>query len=406
MREDPAIGKNPTVLLVDQDPVSRAEVHRLLAHSRLAVLAESGYGIEALSLAREVTPDIVLLALEEPIARPLQTLEAISDALPQLPVIVYSSLKDTATVKRAVRAGARDFLAKPLKDEELGRAITAILERDERKRQRLAGEVPAHAAGGTIITVFGAKGGIGKTTIATNLATGLAQRTGEAVALVDLDTRFGDVAIMMDIPVKQIKQSIADLAIPEEQLDRETVRRYLCQHPSGVAILPAPGRPEEWRNLTPNHIERILLALAGMFDYVVVDTPGGFNEIIHRALELSTIVLLVTTVDMASLKDTLLTLEMMEDWELPDERVKLMVNHATASNTVTWHDVRRTLGRQVFWELPYDRSVGVSTQAGRPVVLAKPKAKISQSLVDLINALSGSRRPARRGWGRWFRPQH
>ncbi|MFQ5878693.1 MAG: CpaE family protein [Dehalococcoidia bacterium] len=395
------MAKNPTVLLVDQDPISRAEMHRMLALSGFAVLGESGHGIEAVSLAREVQPDIIVMAMEEPIVRPLQTIEAIVDALPHIPIIIYSSINDTATIRRAIRAGVRDFLVVPLKGEEVAQALSAILEQEERKRLRMAGQAEATAACGTIITIFGAKGGIGKTTIATNVGTGLAQRTGQSVVLVDLDTRFGDVAIMMDIPAEH---SIADLAIAEDQIDRETVRQALYQHPSGVTVLPAPPRPEEWRNLTPSHIERIIPTLAEMFDYVVVDTPGTFNEVISKALELSTMVLLVTTVDMASLKDTLLTLDMMEAWAFPPEKVKVMVNHANASNTITQEDVKRTLGRQMFWELPYDRTVSTSTQIGRPVVLTKPQARVSQSLIALVHTLSGVGRSPKpkSGWRRWL----
>jgi pilus assembly protein CpaE len=123
------------------------------------------------------------------------------------------------------------------------------------------------------------------------------------VVLVDLDTRFGDVAILMDIPADR---SIADLAMPDDQIDREAVQSCLYNHSSGVEILPAPIRPSEWQSIHPGHIEKTVAVLAATHDYVVLDTPGTFNDIVSRALEMSTIVLLIATMDLASLKDTIL----------------------------------------------------------------------------------------------------
>src|SRR6266542_1979370 len=161
-------------------------------------------------------------------------------------------------------------------------------------------------AAGTVVTVFGAKCGIGKTTIATNLATALVQKTKQSVVVVDLDTRFGDVAILMDIPVER---SIADLAMPEEDITREIVEECTYTHNTGVTILPAPIRPTDWRNVHAGHIERVVTLLMQTHDYVILDTPGTFNDIVARALEMATMVVLICTVDMASLKDTLLAIE-------------------------------------------------------------------------------------------------
>src|SRR3972149_6858170 len=226
-------------------------------------------------------------------------------------------------------AGARGYLFRPVKPEDLVRSIHGVLEQEERKRMRLSGETLETAARGTVITVFGAKGGIGKTTISTNLATALVRTTGSTVALVDMDTRFGDVAIMMDVAVEQ---SIADLARRVDDLDRDQVRDYLVRHHSGAMILPAPLHPTEWRNLMPQHIEKIITLLGQSFDYVVIDTPGTFNEIIAVTLEQASMVLLVTSMDIASIKDTALALEMLRAASISEDKVKLTINHCTSAN--------------------------------------------------------------------------
>jgi pilus assembly protein CpaE len=376
------------VIVIDQDQVARSEVQKMLALSGFAVLGEAGYGIEAVSLAKETEPDIVVIALEEPVIRALQTVEAVADLLPQSPVVAYSSIKDPASIRKAMLAGVADYLVTPVREEDLVNSIHGVLAQEERRRARIAGETDEPVACGTVLTVFGAKGGIGKTTISTNLATAIVQKTGQSVALVDLDTRFGDVAILMDIPVER---SIADLALPEEEINREMLQDCLYTHNTGVTILPAPVRPTDWRNVHAGHIERVVTLLAQTYDYVILDTPGTFNDIVARALELATLVLLVATVDMASLKDTLLAIDMLRSWNFPQEKVKLVINATNEATNVQPQEVKRMLGRDVFWSIPYDRNISTSTQLGMPVVVAKPTTKAAESLVELAFVLSGVR---------------
>ncbi len=386
--------RTPEVIIIDPDFITRAEVKRALQLAHFTVTGEAGYGIEAVTVAREREADVFLVSLEEPIARAVQTIEALADAAPNTPAIVYSSLADANSVRRAMVAGARDYLVKPVKPDDLSRAIYGILEQEERKRLRLTGQDQEPTARGTIITVFGAKGGIGKTTISTNLATSLVKITGANVCLVDMDTRFGDVAIMMDIAVET---SIADLAKHIDELDREGIRDFLAKHHTGLYILPAPLHPTEWRNLTPQHIEKIVDLLAQTHDYVIIDTPGTFNELIATTLEMASLILLITSMDIASIKDTALALEMLRAASVPEEKVKLTINHSTAANSLREEDVERVLEYEVFWQVPYDLAVSSSTQLGQPVVLSKPYARVSRSITELAHALTGTR-PQKRGF--------
>jgi len=380
--------RNPRVAVIDQDLNSRADVNKLLAVSGFSVVGEAGYGIEAVSLAKETDPDVVVVAIEEPTIRALQTVEALSDLLPNAALIGYSSLRDPGAMRKAMLAGVNDYITAPVKEEELVNSIYTVLAQEERRRARASGEADEPVAAGSVITVFGAKGGIGKTTIATNLATAIVQRTNQSVVLVDLDTRFGDVGILMDIPVER---SIADMAVPEEDISRELVQECLYQHNSGVYILPAPIRPTDWRNVHAGHIERIVSVLTQTYDYVVLDTPGTFNDIVARSLELASMVVLVATVDMASLKDTLLAIDMLRSWNFPQEKIKLVINATNEATNVQPQEVKRMLGRDVFWSIPYDRNISTATQLGMPVVLAKPQSRASESIVEMAYALSGVR---------------
>ena len=381
--------KNLEVVVIDPDINSRADTNRALTLARFTVTGEAGYGIEAVTMANEKQPDILVLAMEEPVARAAQTMSALADALPETPIIVYSSLADAAAVRRAMVAGARDYLVKPPRPEELARAIYSVLEQEERRRTRLTGEIGSSAARGTVITVFGAKGGIGKTTIATNLATALCRNTNSSVAIVDMDTRFGDVAIMMDVVVEY---SIADVGRNIDSVDRDSIRDYLVQHGSGVQILPAPLHPTEWGALHRHHIAKVIELLSQTHDYVVIDTPGAFNELVATALEAADIILLVTSMDIASIKDTALALEMLRAAAVSDDKVKLVINHSTSSNSLRPEDVERVLEYQVYWRIPHDVAVSNSNQLGQPIVLAKPYARASRSITDMSYSLAGMRR--------------
>lgn len=381
------MARNPEIVTVDPDLGSRAETKRAVQIAHFSVIGEAGYGVEAVTVAKERPPDVFLVALEEPVALALQTIEQLADAVPNAPTVVYSSMADAQSVRRAMVAGARDYLVKPVKPEELSRAVYGVLEQEERKRIREQDPTEV-VARGTVITIFGAKGGIGKTTISTNLATTLARITGASVCLLDMDTRFGDVAIMMDVAVEA---SIADVARNIDTIDREKIRDYLVKHSSGVSILPAPLHPTEWRNMTPQHIEKIVELLAQTHDYVVIDTPGTFNELIAATLELANLILLVTSMDIASIKDTALALEMLRAAAVSEDKVKLTINHSTAANSLREDDVSRVLEYDVFWRIPHDLSVSTSTQLGQPIVIAKPYARVSRAIIELAHALTGTK---------------
>lgn len=384
--------KNLEILVVDPDSNSRADTNRALALGNFTVTAEAGYGIDAVTMAKERNPDIIVLAMEEPVARASQTMSSLSDALPETPVIVYSSLSDAANVRRAMVSGARDYLIKPPRPEELARAIYGVLEQEERRRTRLTGDAAGSAARGTVVTVFGAKGGIGKTTISTNLAAALAKNSNSSVAIVDMDTRFGDVAIMMDIVVEY---SMADVARNLDSLDRTSISDYLVKHSSGVDILPAPLHPSEWGAVHRHQISKIIDLLSQTHDYVIVDTPGTFNELVATALETAHMILLITSMDIASIKDTALALEMLRAASVSEDKVKLIINHSTSANSLRPEDVERVLEYPVYWRIPHDVAVSNSNQLGQPIVLAKPYARASRTITDIAYNLAGLRREKR-----------
>jgi pilus assembly protein CpaE len=241
-----------------------------------------------------------------------------------------------------------------------------------------------------VLTIFGAKGGIGKTTIATNLATALCRETGESVVLVDMDTRFGDVAVMMDMPSDR---TVTEAARDYDKLDRGNIRNYLLNHPAGVSVLPAPQNPSDWEMISPEQIEKIVRVLGQTFDYVILDTPGTFNEVVGISLELATVVLLITSMDVASIKDTVMAMNMLRAWSFPEEKIKLLINHSNIANSIRDADVARTLDYEIFWQIPFDQAVSRAGQLGQPVILSSPRSKVSQNLAELARTIGGVRQP-------------
>lgn len=382
----------PTAVILDPDPGARSEAHRTLALAGITVLTEGGHGVDGHTLIAEARPDCVLLALEQPVERGLQTLEAITSSYPDLPIIVYSSIDHGAAVRRAMVAGASDYLTVPLNGRATAEAITSAVERARPTSYdatvgNAAAVVPAGSAGaGMVITVFGAKGGIGKTTISTNIATALAQQSGASVVLMDMDPHFGDVAMMLD---SRADTNIVSAARDIDKLDRTTIRRYLTKHPSGISVLPAPASATEWDVVGTTQIERIVQLLAQTHDYVILDTPGAFNEIVALSLDLATVVLLITSLDLASIKDTSLVLDMLRKWSFPEEKLRLTVNHSNQVNSIKEADIARTLDYKVFWSIPYDEAFMKSSQIGQPLVLSRPKSRAAVNLMHLAALVGG-----------------
>ncbi|MCS7275570.1 MAG: P-loop NTPase [Dehalococcoidia bacterium] len=382
------MARNIQIIVIDPDPQSREEVRRMLALGGFAVLGCAAYGTEAFSLCQETHPDVVLMNLTEPVGRAFQTLEAVTRLLPASGIIIYSRISAHEVVRRAMQLGARDYLVQPVKQEKMAAAIESVrrlLEESPRVLPPEVGERPM-VPFGSVVTVFGPKGGVGKTTLATNLAVALATHVKLPVAIVDLDLRFGDVATFFDLPVEH---SIVDLGTHAGPVGLDTVRQYMSRHSSGVDVLPAPRWKGEWYTLTPDHVGSALHALARSYDFVLVDTPGGYNDLLSQALEVSTVALLVTTPDVPSIKDAFMALEILRSWSYPEERIQVVLNHPSPAIRVSPAEVKRVLGDVPRWQIPFDRAMAKAIQEGRPLVMDRPRSRAARALLQLAHFLAG-----------------
>ncbi len=383
------------IVVVDGDVVSRAEMVKTLTLAGMHVVDEAEYGVAAVSSVRDNHPDAVLVHVEEPVARPLQTVRTITETSPHALVVVYSEANSGEAVRRAVSAGAREYVVAPCSSEEIRAQLTELAARVRRWRERDG--VPLDVTG-TVICVHGAKGGIGKTTVAVNLACALQQVTNADIVLADMDTRFGDSAIAMGV---EPQRTIADWVRDGRDVSREEFERYLTPHPSGVRLFASPHRPIHWADVVPEDLTLALGTLASQHDFVVVDLPGVYNELVAAVLDTATVLLMLTTLDVASVKDTAMSLELLcGDQPTQTDRLKVIVNDATGVPGLAAQDLEGLLHFPVFWLLPRDRTVGISMQHGEPLVRSHPRSPFARSVVELAGRLAGVRVDVSSPWWR------
>jgi pilus assembly protein CpaE len=369
------------VLIIDESD-GRAAIRKALGSGEITVVGETGFGTEAFSAAREHRPDVAIVSLEEPIARPQRTIEALSAGQDAPAVLVISSLSDREHIRKAMLAGARDYLGKSVRSNELQQAVAAAYQ-SQQQRRRLA-DTGRHQ--GEVIAVFGAKGGIGKTTLAINLSAAIARETKQRVALVDIDTQLGDVAVMLDLVPER---TIVDAAEMVDRLEPDLIQTLLREDTTGVHVLAGPMTPEQGESIGGHHIKKVIEVMAKTYDYVVVDTAPHYNDAVLAALDAATMILLVTTPDVPALKNTKLTLGMMRNWRYSEDKVKLVLNHAYSTNGVVAGDAESTLGYPIFWKIPFDSAVPAAIKSGRPAVEVKPGSKMPQNIQALAQAICG-----------------
>ena len=382
------MAKTPAALVVDQDIQARFEMKQVVKASGLTVAGEASYGMEAVTAAGEFKPDIIVIGVNEPMERPLQTVESLLAVLPDTPVIVYSDSREIESARKSMLAGARDFLVRPVRPETLRDSVLKAMEAEENRRLRSAGQVPAAPTQGTIITIFGAKGGIGKSTLTTNLAVALAKQGTASVVVLDLDNGFGDVAGMLDI---KPERTLVDLVRDLGKLDRDDLKKYLTVHEaSGLNVVAGPS-VLDWRNVSADDVRGVIDVLARNYDTLVIDTSGMLNDFSELAVELSTILLWITTTEFASVRDSIEALRALKSLQYSDERVRIILNAITGDDLVRTGAVQEALQREVFWSIPYDKKVRQGTHLGQPIVIRAPQSAAARSYIDLATVLSGGR---------------
>lgn len=392
------------VLVVDDIADTRENLRRLLQFdSEIEVVGEAANGEEAVIFARNLLPDIILMDINMPVMDGIQATSKISLEFPQIGVIILSVQGEQEYLRKAMSAGARDYLTKPPGSDDLLRTIRQVYENEKLRLQMLTIPEEPQRKSGQIFSVFSTKGGVGKSTIAVNLAAAIAQISGKKTVIVDLDLQFGDVAMLLDLVPRR---TVSDLVSEPDLLEPKTVESYLLNHPlSGLKVLPAPIRPEYAEVVHNNHIENILTVLKGNYDYVIVDTRQSFDDITLTALDQADTILVVSTLDVLTIKNVKLGLEVMASLHYESSKIKLILNRETADMGVSVKDLEESIKFPVSCSLPSDgKLVVMAANRGTPFVISDPKTPISESIFKLAHDLTGipeaKRDKSGFGWGK------
>jgi pilus assembly protein CpaE len=330
--------------------------------------------LEALRHHLDASPDVDAVVLGPSVDQDMafDLADRMRVVRPTLGVVLVRRRLDAAVLTEALRAGVREVV----QDRDLAGLTEAVARaRDLAKALRgQAGEAAApDARRARVVTVFSAKGGCGKTTLATNLAAYLAD-SGRSVALFDLDLAFGDVAIALQLfPT----HSVADAVPLEDTLDGAALASLLTAHRSGLQALTAPLEPGAAEKVPTSLVTRIIDLLAADFEYVIIDTPPALDDHVLSAFDKSDVVALMATLDIPALKNLKLTLETLDLIAYPRDRLKVVLNRADSKVGLTLGEVEKTLRTEISSQIPSSREVPASTNRGVALVSDDPKHPVS-----------------------------
>lgn len=323
---------------------------------------------------------VVVAGPHLPFAEATALCEELRIARPTVSVILVRDQLDTEVLTGAMKAGARDVVA----TSDIV-ALGAAVARAHQLFVALRGPGGATQVG-SVVTVFSPKGGVGKTTIAVNLALALNQGGARRVCLVDLDLAFGDVAITMQLfPSHSIEHAIGS----ESTLDPEQLDALLTRHVDSLMVLAAPAHPDVRERVTPALVSKVLRTLRESFDYVVVDTAPAFDEQVLTALDETDECVIVATLDVPTLKNVKVALETLDLLDIAQGHRHLLLNRADDAVGLSTEKVEAILGMKVAAQVSTAIEIAASTNSGTPIVAERPTHQASTAICALAATISG-----------------
>jgi len=379
------------VLIADADETSQATLLRLLEEDAgLQIVGRANNAESVLEMCKRLQPDVLLLDNSLPDRSGIQVTEILRREQPLTIVVLLASSAERATFRDAILAGVNDFLEKPVEKDAITAAVHNAYHREWQRRVRQGVQRPdSKVAKGQVALIFGTKGGVGRTTVAVNLATALQTEMEQNVALFDLDLQFGDVAIMLDLPPKQtITHLVRGLRSTSDNFEREQIDKVLMHHSTGLRVLPGPNHPEEAELVSADHVKKLLKLLKKEFDYIIIDCPALFQETALAALDMADHIILLAATDVPTLKNAKLSLDVILTLGCPKEKVHLVINRASSSVGFETEAAEKHLGIPIFARIQSDgRTAVAAVNKGIPFVLSDPKAVISRSIHELGRAI-------------------
>lgn len=332
---------------------------------------------------RQTQPDIALINVDSNPGKAIEMISELTRSTPQCAVLVISGSQEGSLILQVMRCGAREFLNLPLQLDD----FVAALSRIGGTMSGVDGEGSGRA--GQIMTVVGAGGGVGSTSLSVNLAATLGRDPGSSPVIIDLDLTLGDADVWLDIipdyTIRDVSENIG-------RLDYGLLKRSLTRHDSGVYLLPRPVEVETQDLIRPDDLRRILALLKATFSHLVIDVSKSFGPLDLSAMAVSDRILLVTQLDLTSLRNVVRIIQFLEQHDGLDKKIEIIVNRMGLEDAdISLNKALETIGREVYWQLPNDYATMVgSRNNGVPLCQFAPKARLTRSIADLTRRLNMS----------------
>lgn len=399
-----------SILLVDDIPENRENIKKLLGFEQdFKVIGTAGTGREGVEFAKQHKPDIIIMDINMPDMDGLQATEIITRQVPRSAIIIMSVQNDSDYYRRAMGAGAKDFLTKPINMDEMYNTVRTVYKKHEPtrtfhddlekgganisaifgKEETVEGERAGH-----VIVVYSPVGGVGKTTIATSLASGL-MKEDVKVLLIDADLQFADVGTFLNLTPQS---TITEVAEDVNDLDTELFENIVATHDSGLKVLTGPTRPEFadaiWER--PETISTIIQKVRGTYDFVVVDTGARLDSTLSNILEHATRVLLVGTPTLVSAKNMRFVLDLFDQAGFAPEKTAIVLNKVMEERkgaktpTIPPEKFQSYLKRNVVGILPFIDERLVLAAINRGVPFIGSDRDVNKPLIKQLHGLADS----------------
>jgi len=385
------------VLIVDDIAETREMIQRMLSFdASIEVVGTARTGREAIDITDKLKPDVAIMDINMPDMDGIAATEGIRKKVPFVQVVILSVQNDSNYMRRAMLAGARDFLTKPPMIDDLTSAIkrAGAMAQEERKKTTASsgglsgglGGLRSQSPNGKIIVIYSPKGGNGATTVATNLALCLNSTETETI-LVDGNLQFGDVAVFLN---EQGKNSVIDLTPRVDELDQEVVREVAVKHPAtGLYLLIAPPTPEDALRFTPDQFSKLLQYLRQVFAYVVVDTSSYLTDVVSASLDIADQIVLLTTQEIPSIKNANTFLKLLNMGGIPTkERVTFVMNKFDRRVGISPERVAESLKQEIPLLIPFEeRVVTESINRGVPLMVNNRDSQVAKAVIKMADFL-------------------
>ena len=379
-----------TILLLENDPATTATIADILIAAGYSV-TRTTLPAEAIDQASDHQLLVIDLADGPRSAIDVCAQARSTPALSQIPVMCVSPSDDVEERIRFLEAGADDVMARPFDARELEARVEALLLRFQRSRELapvLAKDGLAVGRARRAVAVYSPKGGVGTTTIATNVAVTMATRRPDRVLLIDLALQFGGVATHLNL---HPRQTLAELVRDDAAMrEVELLRGYTTRHSSGLHVLAAPAAPEAAESITDAHVGRILTTALDAYDFVIIDAGSMLDERVLTVLEAADTVILPVYAEIAALKAMNALLEYLAETGSVGLKSMLVLNNPFAREILKLRDVEGALGSKVAFELPYDPFLYLkAVNEGVPVVIGAARSAPAERLARLTSSAFG-----------------